>query len=126
MQKGTVLDVVLYSFIPRPIFDIFLSGTDLGLAAPYRGTSVVTGVRLPYGVQKLTWRLDGPEGTPGNGDTVTLKNTIVIQPEQIPEDTYYMGIYLYPDSTAEVVFTKYIPGNSKRGEAILREMKNGK
>lgn len=126
MGNGTVLDVVLYSFIPRPIFDIFLSGNDLGVADPYGGTSIVTSVPLRYGQQTLTWRLDGPEGTPGNGDTVKLKNTIEIKPEQIRENTYYMGIYLYPDSTAEVVFTEHIPGNSKRGEAIYKELKNGK
>lgn len=117
---GTVLDVVLYSFIPRPIFDIFLSGHPLGVASPYGGTSIVTSVWLPYGAQKLTWRLDGPEGTEGNGDTVSLKNSIVIQPQQIPKDSIYMGIYLYPDNTAEVVFSKHIPGNSKRGESILK------
>lgn len=126
MKNGIVLDVVLYSFIDRPIFDIYLNGTDIGVAGPYGGTSIVTEVSIPYGKQSLSWRLDGPKGMAGNGDAAALKNEVIIHPGQISHDTFYMGVYLYPDNTAEVTFSKHIPGNSKRGEAIFKEKKNGK
>lgn len=125
MEKGTVLDVVLYSFINRPIIDIHLNDTDIGVAGPLGGTSVITEVRIPFGKQKLSWRLDGPQGTPGNGDHISIRNKLVILPDQIPKGAFYMGVYLYPDYTAELAFSKFIPGNSKRGEAIFNELKNG-
>lgn len=121
MKNGIALDVVLYSFFNRPIFDIHLNGTNIGVAGAYGGTSIVTEVSIPYGKQYLSWRLDGPEGMAGNGDSVAMKNIILIQPDQIPKNTLYMGVYLYPDNTAEVRFSQHIPGNSKRGEAIFNQ-----
>ena len=126
MENETVLDVVLYSFINRPIIDIYLNGTDIGVAGPLGGTSVITEVKIPFGAQRLSWRLDGPEGTPGNGEQLSIKNKLVVNSDQIPKGTFYMGVYLYPDYTAELTFSKFIPGNSKRGEAIFDELKNGK
>ena len=122
MQKAIGIDVVLYSFLARPIFDIHLNGTDIGVANSYGGTSVVSGVRVPMGVQRLTWRLGGPEGMARNGETVALKNKIVINPSDIPADTHYMGVYLYPDYTAEIAFTEFIPDVSARGQAIYDEL----
>lgn len=127
MKNEINIDVVLYSFLDRHIFDIHLNNTDIGIASKYGSTSVVTGVTVPMGEQKLSWRLDGPEGTPRNGDTVVLKNKVILKASDIPSNAAYMGIYIYPDETAEFTFSQYIPRNSVRGAAIFKELKkNGR
>jgi hypothetical protein len=124
-SKGTVLNVVMYSALDRPIHDIIFNGTDLGVANKYGGTGAITGVRIPFGIQTLTWSLGGPEGMARNGELVTVKNKIVISPEQIPAGTRYLGLNLYPDDTAEVTFAEFIPERSARGKEIrARRSKN--
>ena len=127
VRKEITLTVVMYSFLDRPIFDILLNGRDLGVASAYGTTSMVTGVTVPMGEQNFSWRLDGPKGQPRNGETVTLKNKVIIKPSDIPSNTAYMGLYLYPDDTAEFIFTEFMPGHSIRGEGIMRKVEeNGR
>lgn len=64
MQNYTVLDVEMFSYIDRAIGDIVFNGMDLGVMNKYGGTGLITGVCIPFGVQTLTWMLDGPKGTP--------------------------------------------------------------
>ena len=121
------IDVVMYSFLDRHIFNIYLNGETLGVASKYGSTSVVTGVTVPMGEQKLSWRLDGPKGMARNGETVNMKNKVILKASDIPTNAHYMGVYLYPDETVEFTFSEYMPGNSKRGEAIFEELeKNGR
>lgn len=123
MPKGIVLNVVLYSYIDRVITDIFFNSTDLGVANKHGGTGTITGVRIPFGVQRLEWTLDGPEGMARNGEKVTVKNKVVITPTSIPQETRYLGLHLYPDDTAEVTFAEFIPDRTPRGEEILAKAK---
>lgn len=123
MQKETVLAVVMYSHLDRPIHDIIFNGTDLGVANKYGGTGTITGVRIPFGIQTLTWDLGGPEGMARNGEQVKMKNEIVISPEQIPPGTRYIGLHLYPDDTAEITFAEFIPERTARGKKILSARK---
>jgi hypothetical protein len=116
--KETVLSVVMYSALDRPIYGIIFNGTDLGVANKFGGTGIITDVRIPFGIQELTWILDGPEGAPRNGKRVTMKNKIVISPEQIPVGTRYIGLNVYPDDTAEVTFSEFMPERSSRGKEI--------
>ena len=117
------IDVVLYSFLDRPILDIYLNGEDLGVANRYGSTSVVSGVTVPMGEQKLSWRLDGPRGTARNGDTVKMANKVILKASEIPGKANYMGVYIYPDDTVEFTFTEFMPRNSARGVAIFEELK---
>lgn len=119
MQKAIILNVEMISYIDRGIFDIIFNGTGLGVMAEYGGTGVITSVRIPFGIQTLKWTLDGPKGTPRNGEVVTMKNQLVISPEQIPVGTRYLGLHLYPDDTAEITFSEYIPEITARGKKIL-------
>ena len=119
MQKETVLALTMYSYLDRPIFDIVFDGTDIGVANSYGGTGVITAVRIPFGIQTLTWRMDGPKGMPGNGEQKEIKNNLTISPSEIPAGTRYIGVHLYPDYTAEVTFDEFIPDRTARGEAIL-------
>jgi hypothetical protein len=118
MQKEAILNVVMYSYLDRPIHDIVFNGTDLGVMNSYGSTGTITGVRIPFGIQTLAWTLGGPEGMEGNGEHMKVKNNVVISPEQIPPGTRYIGLYLYPDDTAEVTFAEFIPEGTSRGKKI--------
>lgn len=123
MQKEAVLNVEMYSYLNRPIYDIIFNATDLGVMNSYGGTGTITGVRIPFGIQKLKWNLDGPKGMARNGELVQVKNKLVISPEQIPPGTRYIGLHLYPDDTVEVTFAEFIPERTPRGEEILSALK---
>lgn len=123
MKNEIVLALVMYSYLDRPIYDIIFDGTAIGVANAYGGTGIITAVRIPFGIQTLKWNLDGPEGAARNGELVEMKNQLVISPEQIPPETRYIAIHLYPDFTAEVTFAEFIPERTPRGEKILSARK---
>jgi hypothetical protein len=115
-------DVNLKSYLDRPIFDVYLNGRDIGVAGghPHGGNGgLMTGVPVPLGLQVVTWRLDGPEGMPGNGDKVTAVN----QPSLLRPDAKlkYLGVHIYPDNTVELVPEAFWPEASPRGDQINRE-----
>ncbi|MFS2022436.1 hypothetical protein ACL58G_05080 [Massilia sp. GER05] len=121
MNNYIVLNVEMFSNLDRSIGDIMFNGEDLGVMNKYGATGLITGVRIPFGVQSLTWMLDGPPGTPRNGEHVKIKNELVILPEQIPPGTKYLGLHLYPDFTAEVTFSESLPERTSRGKKIKAE-----
>jgi hypothetical protein len=123
LRNYTVLDVEMFSYVDRVITDIIFNGTDLGVMNRYGGTGTITGVRIPFGIQTLSWVLDGPEGTPRNGEHVSIKNKLVITPDQIPPGTQALGLHLYPDDTAEVTFAEFIPERTARGRKIMAARK---
>ena len=50
-------DVVLFSYLDRPIFDVYLNGKDIGVAGPFGGGGgLMTGVAVPLGPQVISWR----------------------------------------------------------------------
>ena len=133
-QKNVAyFDVALHSYLDRPIFDVYLNGTDIGVAAgqPHRGAGgLMTGVAVPLGPQVISWRLDGvdKEGKPlkDNGGTVKAKNQPVLtRPD--PKKSY-LGVHIYPDSTVEVIPEPYWPEKTPKGLEINRqwELKHGK
>jgi hypothetical protein len=117
-RKHVTLDVVLFSYLSRPIIDVYLNRTRLGLAGPYpfSGNGTITGVDVQLGSQELRWRLDGPKGTPGNGDRITPVNTVSL--DEVPAESRYLGIHIYPDYTVELVCSKHFPELSARGKAF--------
>lgn len=121
MKHGAVLNVEMYSYLNRPIYDIVFNSTDLGVMDAYGATGTITSVRIPFGIQKLHWRLDGPKGTPRNGELVSVRNEALITHERIPSKTRYIGLHLYPDDTVEVTFSEFIPDRTARGEKIISE-----
>jgi len=66
----------MFSNLDRPIGNIIFNGQDLGVMNRYGTTGLVTGVRIPFGVQTLIWMLDGPQGMPRNGEHVAMKNRL--------------------------------------------------
>ena len=86
----------------------------------------MTGVAVPLGPQVISWRLDGPEGMLGNGETVKAKNQpILTRPD--PKKSY-LGVHIYPDNTVEVIPQPYWPEKPPKGLEINRqwELKHGK
>ncbi len=123
-----VLDVVLFSYLDRAIFDVVLSGTDIGLAGPYpaSGMGSMSGVALRTGPQALKWRLGGPEGTPRNGETVQCKNQVLL--DDVKPEHRFLGVHIYDDDTAELITEEHFPQRSERGEAyaVRWRASNGK
>ncbi|MEO7577790.1 MAG: hypothetical protein ABIT83_09250 [Massilia sp.] len=122
------LDVVVFSYLDRPIFDVFIDGKvgESSGVYPETGGSTVAGVALDLGPKKVSWRLDGPKGTARNGDTVVAKNALSLAPP--PPGSKYLGVHIYPDDTAELVASQFYPQPSKRGETEIArlEKRHGK
>ena len=112
-KKKIVLDVVLYSYLNRPIFDIHLNGIDLGVANSYGGTGIISGVSIPLGAQTLTWR------DAGSGETFAVKNSLNLSPNQISPSVHYLDIHIYPDRTAEFTLSEHMPETTSRGHHII-------
>lgn len=109
------LDVVLFSYLDRPIFDVYLNREDIGIAGPwpYSGRGTMTGVQVPLGLQKISWRLDGPKGTPRNGETVVARNLLSLK--DVPGNASFLGVHIYADDTVELIPSEHFPGLSTRG-----------
>jgi hypothetical protein len=132
MSKQVVVSVVVFNYLNRPIYDVYLNDTMIGGSAslsnsPYGQFSTVPGVAVPLGTQNLTWKLGGPRGMARNGETDKAKNSLVITPEQIPADASSLGVHIYPDNTAELIFSNDILEQSARGLGYAKEFqKHGK
>jgi hypothetical protein len=120
------LNVVLYSYLDRPIFDIYLNDVDLGVASAHGGTGIISGVTIPLGVQTLTWRLDGPRGMHRNGETVTVREPLTVRDDLIDSNVRYLGVHVYPDQSAELTLSQWIPDTTPRGNEILKGSTDGK
>lgn len=109
------LNVVLFNYLDRPIFDVFVDGKmGFGSSAyPSTGGGTVTGVRFDLGPKKVTWRLGGPEGTPRNGETVTNKNPLRL--DTVMPRAKYLGVHIYPDGTVELITSIAVPDATRRG-----------
>jgi hypothetical protein len=123
-KEVVYFDVSLFSYLDRPIFDVYLNGTDVGVAGPFSGGmgaggGLMTGVAVPLGAQVVTWRLGGPEGMHGNGDTVkAINQPILTRPD--PKLTY-LGVHIYPDNTVELIPEASWPETSAKGNALAQE-----
>lgn len=106
--------MVVFSYLDRPIFDIFVNGRGGDSSGPYpqTGGSTISGVKFTVGPQTVSWVLDGPEGTPHNGETVLTKNRPVLEPMA---DARYLAVHIYRDNTVELVTSKFYPEESARG-----------
>lgn len=115
MQR--TFDVVLFSYLDRPIFDVRVDGFDIGVAGAYpnSGGGSMSGVSIKPGPHTVSWRLDGPAGTPGNGDTVHATHQPVL--ELAPSDHVHLGVHVYPDRTVEFVTSVHYPDLSVRGRS---------
>lgn len=115
------IDVRTFSYVERPVFDIYSNQKIVGVAG---GGEQITGVRFKLGAQTVTWRLGGPKGMVRNGETVTARNTPILGAP--PPKARYLGIHIYPDESAEFAYSEFLPERTDRGEALLKQQAGGK
>lgn len=116
------LNISLFSYLDRPIFDVKMNGTNFMAASEhafYGSNSVMVMQPLTLGSQIVSWRLDGPEGAPGNGELITAKNRPVLS--EVPKDTKWLALHVYEDATVEIKLSKGTPDElqTERGRKII-------
>ena len=114
---GVTLDVVLFNYLDRPIFDVYIDGKAGDSSDPYPATGggTIAGVGLTSGPKKISWRLDGPPGTPRNGETVHARNSPRL--DNVPREARYLSTHIYPDETVELVVSTHYPRATDKGRA---------
>lgn len=121
-----VLSVVLFNYLDRPIFDVFVDGK-MGFgsdAFPATGGGIVTGVGFELGPKKVSWRLDGPAETPRNGETVFNKNPLRL--DAVVPKAKYLGVHIYPDDTVELITSVGLHRATERGIVMHEQMQNAR
>jgi hypothetical protein len=111
-----VLNVVVFNYLNRPIFDVFIDGKvrETSDAFPDTGGGAVLDVELALGPKNVAWRLDGPKGMARNGETVTNKNPLQLL--DVAPDARYLGMHIYPDDSVELTTSAQRPNKTSRGE----------
>ncbi len=112
-SHGT-FEVVLYSYLDRPIFDVTLSGFDIGVAGAWAGDFAgggsMSGVSVKFGPHKVSWRFAD------SGKTVRSTNEPVLTPP--PHTHRFLCVHVYPDQTAELITSAHFPDKTERGIAM--------
>ncbi|MGZ8884795.1 MAG: hypothetical protein ACXW0U_07795 [Halobacteriota archaeon] len=115
------LSVSLFNYLDRPIFDVMLNGIDL-MGAPSRGfygaNSIMAMQPVTLWPQIVTWRLDGPAGTPRNGEVVLAKNIPFL--DNFEKNVKWLGLHVFDDDTVEIALSRGSPGElqTSRGQQI--------
>lgn len=117
-----LLNISLFSYLDRPIFDVKMNGTNFMAALEnsfYGSNSVMVMQPITLGPQVVTWRLAGPEGAPRNGERVTAKNTPTFT--KVPEGIKWLALHIYDDDTVEIKLSKGTPDElqTDRGRSII-------
>lgn len=113
-----VLDMVLFNYWDRPIFAVDVDGIGYGVsdAYPATGKSTTTDVEFKLGPKIVTWKLDGPKGTPRNGEKLQNKNKLELTRNQIVSGAKFLSVHIYPDETVELITSVHFPHISVRRE----------
>lgn len=119
------LNISIFSYLDRPIFDVYMNKTDfMGASAHafYGSNGVMLSQPITLGPQKVTWRFAD------SGETVTAKNTPELS--AIPPGVKWIALHIYADDTVELAFSKGTPDelSTVRGQKIIEawEKKHGK
>ncbi|MEW6761875.1 MAG: hypothetical protein AB1437_13725 [Pseudomonadota bacterium] len=118
--KNVTLDVVTFNYWNRPILDVFIDGRAGDSSTPYpdTGGKTIAGIKLRLGPKRVTWKLDGPRGTPRNGETVAARNLVELR--NVPKDAVFLAIHIYPDETVELITSRHYPQPTAKGESMAR------
>lgn len=118
-----VLNVCVYSYLDRPIFEVLVDGKvdEVSGVYPETGAGVKTGIEFALGPKRVSWRLSGPRGAPRNGETVESKNQLRL--DDIVPGARYLAVHIYPDDTVELLTSVAWPRPSQRGEEEIAKMK---
>jgi hypothetical protein len=112
-------EAVLFSYLDRPIFDVIVGTTDLGVSGVYPNTGggTMSGASFSSGVQAVHWTLGGPPGMVRNGEIVKAKNSPKLVPA--PQGEQYLSLHIYPDDTVEFRYSRNYPQCSPRGLKLV-------
>jgi hypothetical protein len=102
-EKKMNLNVIVFNYWPRAIADVSINGQYAGGSySAYRpggaGASMVSGVPIHVGEQKIEWMLDGGENQP----RLFEKITATVNLKDIPSNAKVLGIHIYPNETVYV------------------------
>jgi hypothetical protein len=116
------LNISLFNYLDRPILDVLMNGTDfMGASAHgfYGANGIIAMQPVSLGEQIVSWRLDGPAGTPDNGQTVTAKNRPLL--ESVATGAKWLGLHIYPDNSVEISLSRGSPDElqTTRGLSII-------
>lgn len=116
------LNVVLFNYLDRPIFDVCVDGKvgESSSAYPSTGSGMITGVSLSLGPKKVTWRLDGPKGMSRNGEVVSNKNPLTL--DDVMPGAKFLGVHIYPDETVDLIASVRVPRKTERGLEIRESL----
>lgn len=119
-----VLDMVLFNYLDRPIFAVSVDGVgyEVSGAYPETGKSTTTGVEFKLGPKIVMWKLDGPKGTPRNGETVQNRNQLELTQNQIVSGAKFLSVHIYADDTVELITSTHFPHVSVRGKKEVAKM----
>jgi hypothetical protein len=126
MSKKITVDVIVFNYLNRPIFDVYLNKIRVGGSAsvsdtPYGKMSTVVGVRIPEGPQTLTWRIDGPIGMKDNGEKFSARNSLNVDLSDLQQNAGTLAAHIYPDNTAELVFSRVLVEQTARGLSYAKK-----
>jgi hypothetical protein len=119
---NTYLDISLYNYLDRAIFDVDMNGAGF-MGAPghgfYGSNAVMLMQPITLGPQIVTWRLGGPEGTPRNGERVVARNNPMLR--VVPKDAKWLALHIYDDDTVEIKLSTGTPDEleTERGRRII-------
>lgn len=126
----TFLNISLFSYLDRPIYDVKMNGTNFGAALEhsfYGSNAVMVMQPISLGPQTVSWRLAGPKGAPGNGELVTAKNILIF--DSPPKDVKWLALHIYDDDTVEIKLSRGTADElqTERGRKIIEvgESENG-
>lgn len=110
------LNISMFSYLDRPIFDVHMNGTDfMGASAHafYGSNGVMLNQPITLGRQKVTWRFAD------TGETVIAKNSLELK--EIPHGMKWLALHIYKDDTVELAFSKGSPDDlsTEPGKKII-------
>lgn len=115
-EKKMNLTVVVYNYWSRAITDVSINGEyaggSFGAYGPGgTGGSMVAGVPIHLGEQKVEWVLSGGKDAP----RLREKITAIVVLKEIPTNSKILAIHIYPDETVFVETAEWLPDERPNG-----------
>jgi hypothetical protein len=100
-QRTVNLDVAVYNYWPRAIYDVtvnsqYAGGAFMAYEPGNAGGKIVCCVKIARGPVSVEYSLGGPEGAPRLGERIHA--TAVLQ--ALPGNAKVLTLHVYPDETA--------------------------
>jgi hypothetical protein len=115
-EKKMNLTVVVYNYWPRAIADVSINGKYAGGSySAYHpggpGGSMIAGVPIQVGEQKIRWMLDGAENQPRLFEKIVATTVL----KEIPPNAKILAIHIYPNETVYIETAEWLPDERPNG-----------